>query len=400
MRSFAKTLFLSFASLKLSLGLLVFAFLLVFFGTLAQVELGIHGVQRLYFKSFFVMWPYPELWPGGRALGAYIKVPLLGGYTLGSLLLINLVCAHIRYFSFKRSKIGIALIHIGLGVLILSGFISAWLQEESQMCLTLGEPKRYTEDFFCNELVLIDTSPSQIDRVWAIPQALLKDGAVFSEQGFPALQVVSFFKNAYVFRKEDLKEPIAHLSATAGLGAARGLAALPDNTHKPDGVDTASAYIQVLDDTQPLGLWLVSNIFDEKFPPQIAKIHEKIYEIALRFQRTYFDFDFTLLEFKHEKHPGTDIPKSFSSLIRIQNSLTKEDREVLISMNQPLRYKGYTFYQSSFSEDERSSILQVVKNPGWAVPYGGIALVSLGLCLQFLKHLLKFLKRHASRDSL
>lgn len=395
-----KSVFRGCASLKLSLSLLVFAFLLVFFATLAQVELGIHGVQRLYFKSFFVAWPYPPLWPGGKILSPFVKVPLLGGYSLGGLLLLNLACAHIRYFSFKRSKIGIALIHMGLGVLVLSGFVSAYFQEESQMCLTLNQPKNYTEDFFENELVLIDTSHTHQDRVWAIPQCLLKNESIFSEKGFPAVQVVSFFKNSYVFRKTDLKEPLSYLCATEGLAFTRGLAALPDSTYKPDGVDTASAYIQLLDNTKPLGLWLVSNILDEKFPPQLVQIQDSTYQLALRFKRTYFDFQFTLLEFKHEKHPGTDIPKYFSSLIRIQHKATKEDREVLIAMNQPLRYKGYTFYQSSFSEDEQSSILQVVKNPGWTVPYAGIALVSLGLCLQFLKHLLKFLKRHVSKDSI
>lgn len=392
--TFSKRVFHGFASLKLSLALLLCAFLLVFFGTLAQVELGIHGVQTVYFKSFFVAWPYPPLWPGGEVLGAYVKVPLLGGYSLGGLILINLICAHIRYFSFKRSKIGIVLIHVGLGVLVFSGFVSAYFQEESQMCLTLNEAKQYTEDFFQNELVLIDTSQASQDRVWAIPQCLLRDGSVFEEKGFPRVQVVSFFKNSYVLRKNDLKEPLPCLSPTEGLGAARDLIAIVDKSHKPDAVDTASAYVQLFDEGKPLGLWLVSNILDEKFPPQTLKIQENTYQLALRFQRTYFDFQFILLEFKHEKHPGTDIPKSFSSLIRIQNKDTKEDREVLISMNQPLRYKGYTFYQSSFSEDERSSVLQVVKNPGWAVPYAGIALVSLGLCLQFLKHLMRFLKRH------
>jgi hypothetical protein len=392
--TFSKKVFHGLASLKLSLALLLCSFLLVFFGTLAQVELGIHGVQNIYFKSFFVAWPYPQLWPGGEVLGAYVRVPLLGGYSLGGLILTNLICAHIRYFSFKSSKIGIVLIHVGLGVLVFSGFVSAYFQEESQMCLTLNEAKQYTEDFFQNELVLIDTSQASQDRVWAIPQGLLSDGSVFYEKGFPRVQVVSFFKNSYVLRKNDLKEPLPCLSPTEGLGAARDLIAIVDKSHKPDAVDTASAYVQLFDEDRPLGLWLVSNILDEKFPPQTLKIQESTYQLALRFQRTYFDFQFTLLEFKHEKHPGTDIPKSFSSLIRIQNKDTKEDREVLISMNQPLRYKGYTFYQSSFSEDERSSILQVVKNPGWAVPYAGIALVSLGLCLQFLKHLMRFLKRH------
>jgi len=42
---------------------------------------------------------------------------------------------------------------------------------------------------------------------------------------------------------------------------------------------------------------------------------------------------------------------------------------VLIFMNQPLRYAGKTFYQASFGKGDTLSVLQVVKNPGWLLPY-------------------------------
>lgn len=393
-----KKVFHSLASLRLTLFLLGAAFLLVFFGTLAQVELGIQGVLSLYFKSFLVAWPYPRLWPGGGGLSPYFCIPLLGGYSLGILVLANLFCAHLKYFKFKKQKLGIACVHLGLGVLVLSGFVSAYFQEESQMCLTLDVPKCYSEDFLDNELVLIDTSAEAYNTVWSIPQKLLKPASLFSQKGFPNLKIIEANANSYILRVADFKGPLPPLRASAGLGYTAQLIAFPQNvSYKPNTVNTASAYVKIYDRKSDLGTWLVSNILDEKFPPQSFVAGENEYQIALRFKRTYFDFSLTLLEFIQEKHPGTDIPKSFSSLIRIQNPNTQEDRQVLISMNQPLRYEGYTFYQSSFSEDERSSILQVVKNPGWAVPYGGILLVSLGLILQFSKHLLQFLNRHEKK---
>jgi hypothetical protein len=54
-------------------------------------------------------------------------------------------------------------------------------------------------------------------------------------------------------------------------------------------------------------------------------------------------FSLRLLEFKHDKYPGTDIPKNFSSRVRLQRPDTGEDREVLIFMNNPLRYAGSRF---------------------------------------------------------
>ncbi|MEC8677500.1 MAG: ResB protein required for cytochrome C biosynthesis, partial [Candidatus Margulisiibacteriota bacterium] len=53
-----------------------------------------------------------------------------------------------------------------------------------------------------------------------------------------------------------------------------------------------------------------------------------------------------------------------------------------IEMNQPLRYSGYTFFQSSYTEDKETSVFQVVKNPSWQVPYISSLLIVIGLLIQ------------------
>jgi hypothetical protein len=52
-------------------------------------------------------------------------------------------------------------------------------------------------------------------------------------------------------------------------------------------------------------------------------------------------------------------------------------------MNQPLRYLGKTYYQASFGKGDTLSILQVVENPGWLLPYISCVLVTLGLLIHF-----------------
>ena len=60
-------------------------------------------------------------------------------------------------------------------------------------------------------------------------------------------------------------------------------------------------------------------------------------------------------------------------------------------MNEPLRYDGKTFFQSSFDkETELSTVLQVVNNPGWLTPYFACVLVSVGMVWQFTVHLIGF----------
>src|SRR6516165_5431607 len=90
-------------SLKLTVVCLALALVLVFMGTLAQVDLGLYKAQNEYFRSFFIFWgPKDAGW----------KMPVFpGGYLIGSVLLINLVAAHYQRFSFNRSKAGIWMVH-------------------------------------------------------------------------------------------------------------------------------------------------------------------------------------------------------------------------------------------------------------------------------------------------
>ena len=102
----------------------------------------------------------------------------------------------------------------------------------------------------------------------------------------------------------------------------------------------------------------------------------------------------TLKKFQHDVYAGTDIPKNFSSLVEVSRPSTGEAREVLIYMNQPLRYGGKAFYQASFGKNDTLSILQVVENPGWLLPYVSCVLVALGL----LVHFALGLRRSAARQ--
>ena len=113
----------------------------------------------------------------------------------------------------------------------------------------------------------------------------------------------------------------------------------------------------------------------------------------------YQPFSLTLLKFSHDRYAGTDIPKNFSSRLQLKTPDGRDDREVLIYMNNPLRYAGLTFYQAGFENNDRTTILQVVRNPSWILPYVACGLMTLGLLLQFGLHLLAFIKKRAARGA-
>jgi len=114
----------------------------------------------------------------------------------------------------------------------------------------------------------------------------------------------------------------------------------------------------------------------------------KTYRIAIRPTRYYLPFSLTLKDFKHDQYPGTDVPKNFSSLVYLNDLVSGENRDVLIYMNHPLRYGGKTFYQASFGKGDTLSVLQVVENPGWLLPYAACVMVAAGLLIHFLLQLI------------
>lgn len=370
------------SSLRLTVVCLALATLLVFIGTLAQVEQGLYNAQARYFKSFFVWWS-----PAGSTL----KLPVFpAGYLVGLVLLANLAAAHVRRFQFTWKKFGIHLIHGGLVLLLLGQLFTDLLSRESAMRMTEGETKYFSEDFHANEIAIIDRTAAEHDEVVAIPERLIAKGKEIAPEKLPfRLRIVDYWVNSALTTKE---VPAAlKTGVTEGIG--KGVFVIPaPAVTSMDQRNLPSAVVELLSPSgSVLGRWLLSTRIDE---PQAVEVDSRKYELALRFTRYYKPFSLTLHDFAHDKYMGTDIPKNFSSQVRLQNPSTGEDREVKIYMNNPLRYDGLTFYQAGFDDkDPRVTILQVVRNPGWLTPYLACVLVGAGLIAQFSMHLFGFIAK-------
>ena len=381
-----------FSSLKLTVILLSASMVLIFFGTIDQVEYGIWHTQKLYFESFVVAWQYPAVWPGGESL-TWLRIPMFGGYTIGGLMLINLTVAYTRRFSLKAAKLGLYAIHSGLLLLLVSELLTDLLAVESQMTVPENGRANYSQTVRENELVLIDRSHTEHDRVHSIPAQLLKSGRTLDiPQTQLRARVINFYPNAQLVRAPEARSP-----ANRGVAAKMGVTAIPQAPdYSEKAINTATAYIEILDGEDSLGTWLLSNVLDERFPAQTVQTSDRDYEIALRFQRHYYPFEIELLDFAHDKYPGTDIPFNFSSKIVTHHPDPAKNQQALIYMNHPLRYEGLTFYQASFSPDETATILQVVRNPGWLLPYLSVLLMGLGMSYQFGLHFRKYLKQRSA----
>ncbi len=94
-------------------------------------------------------------------------------------------------------------------------------------------------------------------------------------------------------------------------------------------------------------------------------------------------FYIMLKDFKLTRYPGSRSPSEFSSDVTIVDIENNESFNKHISMNNPLTYAGYKFFQTSYDTDEMGTVLSVNKDPGVEITYFGYALLFLGLILNF-----------------
>src|SRR5262245_52218812 len=209
------------SSLRLTVFCLLCGMGLAFAGTIAQVHLGLYKAQNEFFRSFFVYWtPTGSTW----------KIPVLpGGYLLGGVLLLNLVTAHVKRFSFTRKKAGIWLVHAGLILLLLGQLLTDVLSRESLMHIREGGTKNYSELDRESELAIVDVSDPSTDLVVAIPQAKFRQKGDLRHSALPfAVRVKEFYPNSLVAKRaEDDPTPPA---ATQGFGVRASVRGLPHET--------------------------------------------------------------------------------------------------------------------------------------------------------------------------
>jgi ResB-like family len=366
-------------SLRTTVVLLALSIILVFWATLAQVHLGVWAVQQRFFHSLVVF----------EDVGGF-QVPVFpGGYAIGGLLLANLVAAQVYRLRWSASKIGIWIAHAGLILLLLGELASGLLQRDDQMRLDEGETKAYAESSRRYEMVVVDETDPAVDQVVAVPESFLAKGTVVQHPRLPfRIEPRFYFANSVLQMRAQAPNAPAN-PATQGLGTQLAITPV-EVTYKENEANIPTAFVELVGSEGSLGVWAVSPALAV---PQRFDAAGRHFRIAMRRERHYEPFSLTLLKFSHDVYPGTDIPKNFSSRVRINPADGSAPREVLIYMNNPLRYSGLTFYQAGYENNDRTTILQVVRNPSWLVPYIACAAITLGLLIQFTLHLARFSRK-------
>jgi cytochrome c-type biogenesis protein CcsB len=105
------------------------------------------------------------------------------------------------------------------------------------------------------------------------------------------------------------------------------------------------------------------------------------FDVAYGSARIDLPFSIYLDRFVLDRYPGSNSPSSYESHVVVKDPENGVEMPYHIYMNHILTYGGYRFYQSSYDQDEKGTILSVSRDPGLIPTYAGYLLVSVGFFL-------------------
>lgn len=301
----------------------------------------------------------------------------------------------------KRS--GIVLLHLGVALMMFSELLTGQYAVESSMRIYEGQTVDYAQDMRKFELAVVDKSDPSIDRTTIVPGSMVTAAAQSNEpirlESLPFdLRVEQFMRNSDVRLVQPGEEP----SATRGRGQMRKAIPLAGGTgvDQEQAIDVPTATVELLaKDDESLDTLLLSPLLSMNGGPDVVNTEEGVFELELRFKRIDKPYSVTLIDFIKEDYVGSDTPKHYESVLRIQEPERDVDLTLGAWMNNPVRYRGDTLYQSGFDpRNEQYTDLQVVSNAGWMIPYVACMIVATGMLVQFGSSLLRFVRRREEEN--
>ena len=332
-------------------------------GTVAQKNLGIYDVQQQYFGAV-VSWIGP--------------IPFPGGLTLMSLFALNLILKFILKSDWSWTRAGTNISHFGVIVLVIGGLLTALTAREGYLVLGEGETKAAIEDYHQRELV-IRTDDKILLR---LPHEHIRADMTVGNNEIPfKLHINTYCYNCAITRRAENEQD-------GWTSPGKFMQLNPTASDKQDEKNLTGVEFTVSSAGEQDGKYLT---FD-KFPkPPVIKVDGTSYTIAIEREARPLPFSMTLKKFILPVHPGSSMARDYISELTVTEN--GQEWPVRIAMNEPFRYKGYTFYQSSFDQggDVPVTVLSVVKNEGRIFPYLASGLIAFGL----IWHLASRLRRRS-----
>jgi hypothetical protein len=375
-------LFRLLASYGFVVVVLALLLVLTFLGTLEQVDHGLYSVQKKYFESIvLVHWCFDV-----------IPLPLPGAYLLMTLLFVNLCCGAIIRARKSWRRPGMLIAHSGILLLLLGGFVTFKFSIDGNMRLYEGEAANKFQSFHEWEIEIAPVDRDGAPReALIIPHADLADlkpqeTRTFHSDQLPFDLVVS----GYAVNSRPMPA-----SGAIALQPIDGFYLTTLKLDKEGERNVAGAYATVAE--KETGKRHEGILWGLSQHPYAVRVGDRDWTIRLTRQRWTVPFTLVLDQFTKKEHPGTSIPATFMSDVTKVEGRSHE--KINITMNEPLRHHGYTFFQSSWGPqgagpgEQLFSVFAVVRNPADQWPLYACIVVTAGLLIHFGQKLVIFLRR-------
>ena len=371
------------AGFKLAVGLLFFVFVATWLGTLAQKDIGLLEAQRKYFESLVYIGPE-------EALFGFLRFPLPGGMLLLSLLAVNLVLGGIVRLRKSWSRAGILVMHTGVVMLLVAGWVRLEYAEDGSIGLLEGERGDEYIAFHEYEVAVGEIGAEGVVREWVVTDEALRaaSGDSTSTASFAGeplrLSLSGFALNARVV-------PAGVMPGTRS-AVVDGFAVQSLKPETEAEFNRPACYVTAFREgaaAQGGILWLGAE------HPWTVRAADRTYVIELRKRRYPLPFSIELVKFTHEYHPGTDMPRHFQSDVLVHDG-TGTPQPQRVRMNEPLRRDGFVAYQHQFRETNSTQLyseLQVVKNPADQWPLWSLLVMTAGMLAHFVTKLVRWIVR-------
>lgn len=326
---------------------LLFFIIVLIIGTMAQKEIGIESAQKMFFSSKLF----------------YINniIPFPGFATIALVTFINL-SIKIILEKYTINKIGTILIHFSIMLFIIGAFLTSKLSIEGTMII----PEKTNINYFINkydyEINLINQETIST-KIISNEKINYNNKIIINDDLY--IIIKKFYKNCNIEIKKN--NPNFYI--------AQEIYSFVENEN-----DKAALGIDIFFKNNKQEIYIIEDIN--------YILNENI-KIEFTKAKTYLPFFIELIEFNKKVYEKTSMAKSYKSIIKI--NFDKTIWKTNIKMNNPFRFKGYTFYQTSFIEEanKKTTILSVVKNPGTIFFYLAIIIMFIGFLMHFI---IKFLK--------
>lgn len=335
---------------------LPYLMLLLVVGTIAQREIGLFQATQTYFSSWFFWYGF---------------LPLPGGYFVTAAIFLSLCAKFFLKSEWHWRKSGILLTHLGVMILLVGGILTALTQKEGFLIIHEGEQAHLVNDYHKRGLFISKNGEPLLrfanDSLTNLPSFNLPGTDI-------EISIVNHCKNCTFVPALENSPNTKGLAQQVALKPARTLmqeeANLSGITFDVSGSGTGQDGTYIATEAAPHPVELI--------------LKGDSYKLELRRAQRPLPFDLALDQFRKEFHPGTGTARHFQSDLRIIDGGAEWPAQ--IQMNEPLRYKGFTFFQSSFTQSPKgeATILAVVENQGRLFPYIATGIIALGLILQLL----------------